>query len=260
MNTTTEKGNRMNLLRMREHYLGIGVSFLLHGAVFAVILALSSSVRKLSRPIEIDFGVIEQETPYRIDQPRQIRAASAAEGKSIVVRKHIVEQQRRVEQPQSTQPLPTPTAETAVPVQTLKLVAEIGSRSQNPEILTGLTRQNGLAGNGSKGTADASSSTGSETVDNVSVGSVFGPSFAHREIPIYPFVARRMNKEGKVLLRLTIDELGKLLKVEVIEGADFGFTEAAIEAVKQSTYRPAKKNGRAVISRAILPVSFELTK
>jgi protein TonB len=69
-----------------------------------------------------------------------------------------------------------------------------------------------------------------------------------------------MNKEGKVLLRLTIDENGKLMNVEVIEASGFGFTEAALDAVRKSTYRPAIKNGNAVFSLALLPVRFRLTQ
>ncbi len=91
-------------------------------------------------------------------------------------------------------------------------------------------------------------------------GSASGPNFLRREVPVYPFIARRMNKEGKVLLRLTIDEKGKLMNVEVIEAAGFGFTEAALEAVRKSTYRPAIKNGSAVLSLALLPVRFQLTR
>jgi len=42
--------------------------------------------------------------------------------------------------------------------------------------------------------------------------------------------------------------------------AGFGFAEAAIEAVKKSAYRAARKDGFSVLSRALLPVRFELTK
>jgi protein TonB len=91
-------------------------------------------------------------------------------------------------------------------------------------------------------------------------GTATGPNFLRREVPVYPFIARRMNKEGKVLLRLTIDENGKLMNVEVIEASGFGFTEAALDAVRKSTYRPAIKNGNAVFSLALLPVRFRLTQ
>lgn len=95
---------------------------------------------------------------------------------------------------------------------------------------------------------------------DVEFGSQNAPAFLHREVPVYPLVARRLGKEGNVLLRLTIDEKGNLLNVEVLESAGYGFTEAAIEAVKKSTFLPAKIDGKAVMSKALLPVKFRLRR
>jgi protein TonB len=69
-----------------------------------------------------------------------------------------------------------------------------------------------------------------------------------------------MGKEGRVLLRLTIDEKGKLLSAEVMEDAGYGFADAALEAVRQSRFRPAIRDGKAVKSRALLPVRFVLRR
>jgi protein TonB len=95
---------------------------------------------------------------------------------------------------------------------------------------------------------------------DVEFGSANAPRFLHREKPVYPLMARRLGKEGRVLLRLTIDDNGKLLNIEVIEGAGYGFTEAAIEAVKKSTFQPAVKDGKPVMSKALLPVKFSLRR
>jgi len=95
---------------------------------------------------------------------------------------------------------------------------------------------------------------------DVEFGSSEGPRFYHKEMPVYPFMARRLGKEGRVVLRLTIDDEGKLLKLEIIEGAGFGFTESAVEAIKKSTFIPAKKEGKPIPSRALLPIKFTLRK
>lgn len=95
-------------------------------------------------------------------------------------------------------------------------------------------------------------------VQEVEFGSKEGPKFLRRILPVYPIMARRMGKEGRVLLRLTIDEKGNLLKVEVLEHGGFGFTEAAVEAVKKSSFLPAHKNGAPVSSQALLPIRFNL--
>jgi TonB family protein len=91
-------------------------------------------------------------------------------------------------------------------------------------------------------------------------GSSVAPAFLHREMPVYPLIARKLGREGKVMLKLTIDEKGNLSDVEVIDKAGFGFTEAAVEAVKKSTFLPAKKDGKPIASRALLPIRFVLER
>lgn len=51
---------------------------------------------------------------------------------------------------------------------------------------------------------------------------------------------------------------GKLVNVEVVESAGFGFTEASLAAVRKSTYAPGLQNGVKVAMRVLLPVSFRL--
>ena len=61
-----------------------------------------------------------------------------------------------------------------------------------------------------------------------------------------------------MILKLLIDMNGRLQNVEVVEPAGFGFTEAAVAAVKNSTYAPANRNGEKVTTTALLPVRFYL--
>jgi len=95
-------------------------------------------------------------------------------------------------------------------------------------------------------------------VGEVAFGSATGPSFLQRVLPAYPLVARRFNKEGKVVLRLTINEYGSLINVEVLEDPGYGLASAAVEAAKKSRYKPARHGGRPVMAKAILPVRFSL--
>lgn len=108
--------------------------------------------------------------------------------------------------------------------------------------------------------ADVDSAKGDRTFDtgDARFGDRGAPSFAHQEIPVYPALARRLGKEGRVLLKLLIDAEGKLKHVEVLETAGYGFTEASLDAVKKSTYTPGFQNGEKVAMRVLLPVSFRL--
>ena len=92
----------------------------------------------------------------------------------------------------------------------------------------------------------------------VAFGSSAGPVFRNQVQPTYPLSARRFNREGKVLLRLTIDEDGALKNIEVLEDPGYGFADAAVQALKKSSFQPAKIGGKPFTSKALLPIKFAL--
>ncbi len=90
------------------------------------------------------------------------------------------------------------------------------------------------------------------------VGAEGGPSFLNQVKPAYPLLARRLGKTGTVSLLLSIDENGVLTAAEVISEEGSGFKEAAIEAVKKSSFRPAINAGKNIASKARLSIVFKL--
>jgi periplasmic protein TonB len=101
--------------------------------------------------------------------------------------------------------------------------------------------------------------SGSNGVLETEFGSSGAPAFLRRHMPVYPMMAKKLGKQGKVVLRLHISEKGRLLNVEVVEGAGYGFTESAVEAVRKSTFAPAREKGGSVASKALLTIRFVLT-
>lgn len=89
-------------------------------------------------------------------------------------------------------------------------------------------------------------------------GSRDGPRIATRVLPKYPRLARDLGKEGTVLLRLTIDERGRLVHAELLRRAGSGFDEEALRAVRECSFTPARRNGKPVACRADLPIQFVL--
>ncbi len=117
----------------------------------------------------------------------------------------------------------------------------------------------GGGGNGSgiagRGTGTGTGSGGGGPVE-ARFSDADGPRFVHHEPPEYPPAARRQGREGKVVLMITIDEMGKPIRVDVVEATDRSFARSAMEALKRSTFLPAKRNGVPVVSRATIPVRF----
>jgi protein TonB len=79
--------------------------------------------------------------------------------------------------------------------------------------------------------------------------------------PPYPTIARRLELEGRVMLRLTILADGKVSKAEVVTSSGRrDFDEAAQSWIVQHwTYQPAIKDGVPVASQALAAVNFTLT-
>jgi protein TonB len=102
--------------------------------------------------------------------------------------------------------------------------------------------------------------SGASGVIETAFGANGAPLFLRRHMPIYPMMAKKLGKEGKVVLRLFINEKGRLLNVDVVEPASYGFTESALEAVKMSTFTPAHENGVSIASKALLTIRFVLKK
>lgn len=93
---------------------------------------------------------------------------------------------------------------------------------------------------------------------DMSIGDPAAPHFVRWAEPVYPPIARKLGKEGEVILRLTLNEAGKLEKLEVVRGDGYGFTEAAVEAMRQSVFSPSREHGRPGKTRILVPVRFVL--
>lgn len=141
------------------------------------------------------------------------------------------------------------------------LSASAGNRASVPSSLNDAASGTGKAetrsDTGPSGFADGKAPAGAR-IEDFAFGDSSGPAFLQRAPVRYPLIARRMGREGKVLLRLTMDEWGKLLGVEVLKDPGCGFAESAVEAVKKSRFSPAHRNGRPVPSRVTLPIRFAL--
>lgn len=65
--------------------------------------------------------------------------------------------------------------------------------------------------------------------------------------PDYSAIARKMRREGTVVLRLLVDETGAVTDVQVVTGVDARLLDGpAVRAAKSWTYRPARKDDVAV--------------
>ncbi|MFL5320818.1 MAG: energy transducer TonB [Myxococcaceae bacterium] len=74
----------------------------------------------------------------------------------------------------------------------------------------------------------------------------------------YPEEARKAEIEGTVLMKVTIDNEGKVVDVKLLKGVGYGLDEAAMAAMKRFKFKPAIKGGEAVSTTITYPYNFEL--
>ena len=76
--------------------------------------------------------------------------------------------------------------------------------------------------------------------------------------PVYTAEARQLRIEGEVLLDVTFGADGILHVQRVDRGLGHGLDEAAIRAAQQIRFRPARRDGQALDTVAVLHIVFEL--
>jgi periplasmic protein TonB len=74
----------------------------------------------------------------------------------------------------------------------------------------------------------------------------------------YTDEARASGVEGRLKLKITIDENGAVTKVEVEESVDPGLDAAAIAAVKQWRFKPSTRCGKPIAGTYVIARRFEL--
>jgi TonB family protein len=84
------------------------------------------------------------------------------------------------------------------------------------------------------------------------------PKLVKKVTPHYPPAAKESRTQGKVVLDVTVGKDGKVVNVTVKDG-DAVLAEAAVEAVKDWEYEPARKKGEPVECMITVDVNFTLT-
>ena len=117
-------------------------------------------------------------------------------------------------------------------------------------------------GNGGNGMGTTGTGPGSRSGSGPSQSSsVFTQArYSDTPKPVYPELARRDGREGRVLLRVLIDDRGEAIAVEVSRssGSD-ALDQAATSAIKRWRFHPARSGDQPIESWVSVPIDFKLT-
>jgi TonB family protein len=87
---------------------------------------------------------------------------------------------------------------------------------------------------------------------------VKAPIVIHKVEPIYSEEARRARISGIVIVEAVIDKTGAVRDVSVLKPLPFGLDQAAVDAVKQWKFEPAKLEGKPVDVVFNMTVNFRI--
>ncbi len=235
-------------------------SALLHLTMFILVAKMSPATHVTVRAVEA--FIIESPTIKASKLKQSIRSGSAiADNRRMpeVAEPHQVTQEAiRIATPPANQTHieASPSIAAAVSA-TIKPADKTASTSTSGNTAISQQSAHSKADNpGSISSVHPSQHNGSGLV--MTLGEAGSPRFIHKESPIYPFVARKLGKEGKVILRLALNDQGQLQGIDTVESSGFGFAEAASAAIRKSTFAPAMSNGRTISAQVLVPIRFIL--
>lgn len=88
---------------------------------------------------------------------------------------------------------------------------------------------------------------------------VFDADYLNNPAPYYPQAARQRGVQGKVLLSVVVKTDGTAASVMIANSSGSSILDsAALDAVKQWRFIPAKRSGQLVQANVVVPVEFKI--
>jgi periplasmic protein TonB len=246
MSAMSIAGDRLALRREERasFLLGLAISCGIHGIVLAAALAVVTRNDATPPVASIEAPIVARLLPETAVEAAVLPAPESATMPSN-------RQPQRVER--ARKPLaPTPPAVDAKqPAMQEVSAASADAASEGPAETPQLVAA----------PPTAASSASAATVSSESVvPPSFGADYLDNPAPVYPSAARRLREQGRVLLLVDVatDGLPRQVNLAASSGSP-RLDEAALAAVRQWRFVPARRGTTAVPAQVLVPIIFGLT-
>lgn len=121
-------------------------------------------------------------------------------------------------------------------------------------------REDGVVGGTGEGGASAAKVEEPEAAPSgpvVAMEPTTPPEVLDRVLPAYPPMARKNGVQAMVVVRVLVDENGRVNEARVLRGHPL-LDDAVVEAVRAWRFRPAQRDGHAVAGRKLVKIPFRL--
>lgn len=85
------------------------------------------------------------------------------------------------------------------------------------------------------------------------------PTLTHQVEPVYPADLKRAGIAGKATVSFVVDAKGNVKNIRPVESSDRRFESAALAAVARWKFRPGIRDGEAVNTLVVVPITFNLS-
>jgi len=82
--------------------------------------------------------------------------------------------------------------------------------------------------------------------------------YLHREPLIYPVLLRNTGNKGHVVSMVTLNTLGGVDAINVVESSHPAFEQAAVKSLLKWTFVPATRNSIPISTKVLVPIKFSL--
>jgi protein TonB len=238
---------------MTHQSKGLQFSLILHTVVFAFIIAFSSSIVPISKPIVIDFNIEDS-----ADAPKKDSKEPPAPKTKPVARsqKPEVKEQKReiIEKPAPVADMhPTPITESQVPIPSVQpRIEQVAAKSEGHTVASSRTDSSSVDKRGT----DGASGNSEEKARMRYLKEHFGYI---RDIIMknlsYPHMARKRGWEGRVTVSFIVYESGHVENIKILESSGFGILDKnAVETIKRVSSFPKPP----VRAELIMPIVYRL--
>jgi protein TonB len=239
-------------------------SLAVHGAVGAVIGRLSGSLPRLVQQTPLEIAVVEtappppppKALPPEKPKPAPIKMARAPRPPA-----KPAELPRAVKPSPPSEAPPPPTSEAKDPTPRPLIVTGITLESTTSEGSAAVATGNTLGGDPGRAAHEPAAVKPYKAERYAPAAQVSElPRLLNRDTvdlrKYYPPAALKKEFEGDVILRLLIDADGTVVKVDLVSDPGEGLGAAALRAVRDYRFAPAKINGVPVATTVSFPFRF----
>jgi len=198
--------------------------------------------------------------PEPLDQPDQNESHETHET-TVEYEKPVDIQLEQPTKPEDQAKLPAsslPTPQPALPVPITQPGASVPTpaRVSSPATKQVPASVPSQVKNGEAGASNQQRHAGAQVVPLITAAQI-DPNYLHRPDPVYPALSKRMREQGKVLLRVSLDAQGVVKDVTIQQSSDFArLDQAALEAVRQWRFIPAKRGAESIAATVDVPIEF----